>query len=197
MKDRKQIKDFKLVLKDFEGMVKDPNFLWHGRKIENFSLLPREAWANWLFCAVLRKLHGNEITFAEDDEGDGVIIDQKTGQYIRTEHVAAMDFPSTKLSGGEARIIAAINHKIDKGSKYAKDKILIIFFDGAGAWHRNKVREAINGRHNFFKIYLIGLLSSGKEGYEYSVTELHEKYSITFKVEINNDFNNWTVKLIP
>lgn len=195
MKNRKQIKDFRVVLKDFEGMVKDPKFLWSGRKIGNFSLLPREAWGNWLFCAVLRKIRGDEITFAEDDIGDGIILDEKTGQYILTEHVAAMDFPSRrKLPKGEARIIQAINHKIEKGLKYAKDKVLIVFFDGAGEWFRNKVRESINGRHGFHSIYAIGLLTSGDYGYNYSVTQFFEKDSISFKVHIKPDFTDWSVE---
>jgi len=55
MPDRQQIKDLRIVLKDFEGMVKQPNFLRTGIRIENFNLLPREAWGNWLISAVLRE----------------------------------------------------------------------------------------------------------------------------------------------
>lgn len=45
-------------------MVKDPHFLRNGRQIQNFSLLPRDAWANWLLCVVLRDFFGHDITFA-------------------------------------------------------------------------------------------------------------------------------------
>src|SRR3989344_2728535 len=174
--DRKQIKDLMIALKDMEPMVKNPKFLWNGRDMPNFSLRPREAWANWLICAVLQYLHGDRITFAEDNDGDGIILDKVTGVWIPTEHVSALDTHSgSKLSNGETRIINAIMIKVDKGPEYAKGKNLIVFFDGAGVWYRNKVREAINGKHNFNMIYAVGLLESGKNGYSYSVTEFHEK----------------------
>jgi len=193
-KNTQMIKDFKKILKDFEPMVKDPKFLYDGRNIENFSLRPREAWANWLLCVVLRKIHGDEITFAEDDKGDGLIIDKKTGQIIQTEHVSALEIPKgKKLSSGEQRIIDVINLKIERGAEYAQNKYLIVFFDGAGVFYRNKIREAIRGRHNFTLIYSIGLLSSENDIYVYSVTEFHYDFSITFKIEINKDFTDWKI----
>jgi len=197
MKERKQIKDFKLALKDFEPMVKEPKYLRTGREIENFSLLPREAWGNWLLCVVLRKIHGDIITFAEDEKGDGIILNILTKQHIVTEHVAVLDVPlKRKLPIGEACIIEAINHKIKKGPKYAKDKTLIVFFEGIGEWYRNKVREGINGRHGFEAIWGIGLLTSRKSGHAYYVTQYFEKYSITYKVQINSDFTDWSVTLV-
>jgi len=177
-------------------MVKDPKFLRNGRPIKNFSLLPREFWANWLFCAVLQEIHGADITFAEGTESDdGLIVDKKTGSHIITEHVSALDVPST--SKGSMRIIESINHKIERGPEYAKGKFLIVFFEGVGEWYRNKIRESINGRHNFKAVYLIGLLDIDKKnGYEYSITELHAKDSISFKVQINYDFTDYTVTKI-
>lgn len=172
-----------MVLKDFEPMIKNPKLLHNGREFSNFSLRPREAWANWLLCVVLQKIHGEEITFMEDQEGDGIILVKKTKEWIMTEHVSALEIPcGKKLPKGEARIIDAINLKIKKGSDYAKNKFLIVFFDGAGGFYRNKIRENINGRHNFVCVYCIGLLTADENGYAYSVTELHEQDSITFKV---------------
>lgn len=196
MKDIKQIKDFKIALKDMEPYVKNPSFLIKGREFTNFSLRPREAWANWLLCVVLRKLHGENLTFAEDIEGDGFIVDKNTGEFIPTEHVSALENPFNKLPKGEDRVINAINHKIEKGSDYAKGKWLVVFFDGAGEFLRNKIRENIKGRHNFGAVYCIGLLTSDDRGYSYSVTEFiesHNDKSITFKVEIIDDFTNWEV----
>lgn len=190
----KQIKDFKIALKDMEPWVKNPQFLHNGSRIKNFSLLPREAWANWLLCVVLRNIHGEDITFAESPIGDGIIVNKKMKMGIVVEHVAAMDFPSSKpLPKGEGRIIQAINHKIARGSEYAKNKYLVVFFDGAGEVYRNKVREAINGKHNFKGIYAIGLLRIDEKGYAYSVTEFHEKFSTTFKVQINPEFTDWSI----
>ena len=194
-----QIKDFKIALKDMEPYVKNPNFLIKGREFTNFSLRPREAWANWLLCVVLRKLHGDNITFAEDPKGDGFIVDKNTRETIPTEHVSALENPFNKLPKGEDRVISAINQKIKKGPDYAKGKWLIVFFDGAGEFFRNKIRENIKGRHNFGAVYCIGLLTSDDNGYAYSVTEFRDSSgdkSITFKVEINPSFTDWKISQI-
>ena len=197
MKNRQQIKDMKALLKDMEPYVKDAKFLHSGRRFGNFNLLPREVWGNWLFCVVLQKLHGAAITFAEDDKGDGIIIDKKTGQTVPTEHVSALDIPAgNSLPMGDARIIGAIEQKIARGPEYAEGKFLLVFFDGAGVWYRKNVREAINGRHNFKAIYCIGLESPGPVGYAYTLTQFHPQTpdaSISFKVRINGGFSDWSV----
>jgi hypothetical protein len=194
------IKDLKIALKDFEPMVKDPKHFWNGRDIKNFSLRPREAWSNWLVCAVLRKIQSKDITFMEDDHGDGFIVYKEESLLFPTEHVSALNIPAGKyLPKGEQRIIDAINLKIDKGDDYAKDKILVVFFDGAEKFYRNKIRENIFGRHKFEAIFCVGLLDSGEDGYSYSVTEFRDSFSdksISHKVEINADFTDWDVTQI-
>jgi len=195
----KLIKDFKVALKDMEPYVKNPAFLIKGREFTNFSLRPREAWANWLLCIVLRKLHGERLTFAEDPSGDGFIVDKNTGELIPTEHVSALENPLNELPKGEDRIINAINLKIAKGDEYAEGKWLVVFFDGAGEFYRNKIRENIKGRHHFGAVYCIGLLTSDESGYTYIVTEFKESHgeqSITFKIEINGDFTDWKISQI-
>jgi len=197
--DVKLIKDFKIALKDFEPYVKNPNFLIKGREFTNFSLRPREAWANWLLCIVLRKLHGEHLTFAESPGGDGFIVDKNTGEVIPTEHVSALENPSNKLPKGEDRIINAIDLKIKRGNEYAKGKWLIVFFDGAGKFYRNKIRESIKGRHNFGAVYCVGLLISGDDGYSYSITEFKDSHgdkSISFKADINGSFTDWQISQI-
>ena len=170
-----------------------------GRGFTNFSLRPREAWANWLLCIVLRKLHGDHLTFAEDPSGDGFIVDKNTGEVIPTEHVSALENPLNPLPKGESRVINAINSKINKGEKYAEGKWLVVFFDGAGEFYRNKIRESIKGRHNFGAVYCVGLLTSDENGYAYSVTEFRESHtnkSVTFKVDINLNFTDWKISQI-
>jgi len=120
LKNKKLVKDLKVVLKDFEPMVKDPRYLWSARKIRNFRLLPREAWANWLVCVVLRKIYGSDITFMDNDKdtSDGFIVDKDKRIIVPTEHVCALDIPKGKrLSSGEKRVIEAINLKINQGSE--------------------------------------------------------------------------------
>jgi len=194
---KKLIKDFKIALKDFEPMVKNPQFLWNGRDITNFSLRPREAWANWLICVVLQKMHNRYITFMEDDKGDGFIIDKEKKVIVPTEHVCALDVPKgKKLPNGEKRIIDAINLKIARGDEYALGKLLVVFFDGAGEFYRNKIRESIFGKHKFEAVFCVGLLTSSYKGYSYTVTEFRDSFkdqSITHRVDINGDFSAWTI----
>ncbi len=193
----KLIKDLGLALNDLEPMVKNPAFLWNGRDIKNFSLRPREAWANWLVTVVLRFMHKRDITFMEDDVGDGFIVDKEKLIVVPTEHVSALEIPKGhKLPPGEQRIIDAIDLKIEKGTDYAKDKILVVFFDGAGEFYRNRIRESVFSRHGFEAIFCVGLLNSGEEGYFYSVTEFRDSFgdkSITHQVTINHDFSDWGV----
>lgn len=193
----KVVKDLKIALKDFEPMVKDPKWLWSGRRIENFNLLPREAWGNWLTSVVLRKMHDRDITFADSDEGDGFIVDKSLKSIFPTEHVSALDIPEgRKWPSGEQRAIEAINLKIAKGHEYARGKILVAFFDGAGEFFRSKIREAIFRKHNFEAVFCVGFLTSDNTGYAYSVTEFRDSFedrSITHKVDINNDFMDYCV----
>lgn len=193
----KLIKDFKIALKDLELVVKNPAHLWNGRDLQNFSLRPREAWANWLICVVLRHMHKRDITFMEDDKGDGFIVDKERIIIVPTEHVSALNIPRGKeLPSGEQRVIDAIDLKIAKGSEYAKNKLLVVFFDGAGEFYRNKIRENIFGRHGFEAVFCVGLLDSDENGYSYSVTEYRDSFkdqSVTHKVEINGDFTAWKI----
>jgi len=193
----RMVKDLRMVLKDFESIVRDPKWLWSGRRIQNFNLLPREAWGNWLVSVVLHKTSGRDVTFADSGKGDGFIVDKDIKKTFPTEHVSALDIPKgKKLPEGEQRVINAINQKIRKGPNYARGKILVVFFDGAGKFFRNKIREAIFGKHNFEAVFCVGLLTSDNAGYSYSVTEFRNAFgnqSITHKVEINNSFTDWRV----
>lgn len=200
LKGRKVVKSLRIVLKDFESMVRNPKYLWNGRHIKNFTLLPREAWANWLVCVVLQERLERDITFMDDDKGDGFIIDIDKKAIFQTEHVSALDIPlAKKLATGEQRVIDAINLKIKKGSGYAKGKILVVFFDGAGKFYRNRIRESIYGRHDFEAVFCVGLLSCSDKKYSYSVTEFRDSFgnkSITYKVDINENFNDWFISKI-
>lgn len=196
----KMIKDLRIALKDFESMVKDPRYLWNGRDIKDFSLRPREAWANWLICAVLQKVHGVDVTFMEDEDGDGILFDTRSGNILPTEHVSALNIPKgERLPEGEQRIIDAINLKIARGPEYAKGKTLVVFFDGAGIFYRSKIRENIFKKHAFESVFCVGLATSDVYGYIYTVTEFRDSYgdnSVTHKVHINEDFSDWVVSQI-
>ncbi|MCC6639354.1 hypothetical protein IT409_02235 [Candidatus Falkowbacteria bacterium] len=193
----KQIKDFRMALKDFEPMVKNPQFLRTGRKIGNFSLLPREAWANWLLCVTLQSIHGNGITFAEDFVGDGILLNKERKEWIRLEHVSALDVPSDDSAlKNEERVLNAIQKKIDKGVEYALGKMLVAFIESAELWYPNRVGNKIHGKHNFVAVYCIGLLKSGRDGYQYSISQLEPSNSPTWIININFDFTDWSIQRI-
>lgn len=193
----KVIKDFRVALKDMEPMVKDPGFLRRGRKIPNFNMLPREAWANWLLCTVYRHLHGETVTFAEDEKGDGILIDQVNGICVPIEHVSALQVPSKRpLPTGDQAVIDAVLKKAARGEEYARGKLLLVFFEGVGKFTRQNIREAIHGKHSFVKVYSVGLLTCDDNGYSYAVTEYNDGHSQTFIVTITPDFDSWTVEQI-
>jgi hypothetical protein len=197
MEKRQQVKDLHIVLKDFEPMVKDPRFLRNGRKIPNFSVLPREAWANWLLCVVLRDFFKRDIVFAEDDKTDGVIFDKDIKQWFFTEHVSALQTPGPHaILKGEDRVLHAIQLKIDRGLKYAKNKRLVVFIEDAGTWYPNRVARAINGKHGFDAVYCIGVSLITNKGYTYFVTQLDHVVSPAWEVFIKDDFSDWSIKRI-
>jgi hypothetical protein len=145
-------------------------------------------------------MHKRDITFMEDDKGDGFIVDKEKVVIVPTEHVSALNIPKgKKLSTGEQRVIDAIDLKIAKGVEYAKGKLLVVFFDGAGLFYRNKIRESIFGRHSFEAVFCVGLLDSNENGYSYSVTEFRDSFgdqSITHRVEIDEDFTDWKISQV-
>ncbi len=209
-----QIKDLKIALKDFKGIVKGKDskgrlFLIDGNNSRSntgvipvkdggiFKMRYREAWANWLFCAVLNFIEKQDYTFQEDENGDGIILNRNTKKWFPVEHVSAMDYPKGgNLPKGEARIIWAVNKKIEKDNKhpgYSKGKTLIVFLDGAGTWYPNRVGRAIAGTHNFARAYCIGLTSSKEVVYRYSVTEFRKDYSPTYLIEIDEAFTSWNI----
>ncbi len=192
--ERKQIKDLKVALKDMEPYVRDPQFLTQGKRFSNFNMLVREAWGNWLLCAVFSRQYNEDFTFQETEDGDGIVFGKKTKKWCVVEHVCALDFPKgKKLPKNEDRALWAINYKIKRGPNYAKDKSLVVFLDGAELWYPNRVGRQISWQHNFLSVYCVGLLVGTKEGYSYSVSELGSLHSPTWRIEINHNFTSWNI----
>ncbi len=192
LKGKKVVKDLRVLLKDMEKFVRDPRWLWNGRDFKNFNLRAREIWALWLLCVVVNQVDDVDCTFGETTEGDGVIIDKRSGKVTIIENVAAMDFPNTSLPRGEERIIQAIMHKASYGEKYATGKVLVVFYDGAHRAEPNKVAKSVAGRHHFDQIYLVGLINDkGGTEYKYSVMRLNEKDAQISVVKISSDFSDW------
>ena len=192
LKGKKFISNFHVALKDMEKYVKDPRWLWYGRDFSNFSLRPREVWPLWLLCVVVNQVDNADFTFGETDDCDGVILDKRTGELTMVESVAAMDFPNTKLSKGEDRVIEAIMHKASKGKAYATGKALIVFMDGADRYEPNKIAKAVVNKHHFDAIYVVSLINDkGGTEYSYSVMALNDSDALISIVRIESDFSNW------
>lgn len=191
---KKFVKDFKPILKDMEQGIRQVRPLWNGRDLQNFSLRLREVLSLWLICVSFHRLGKSGVTFGEDDETDGILVDLETRTYNFVENVAAMDFPNTQLEKGENRVLNAIKHKIELGESYASEKILVVFFDGAGRFEPNKIAKEIDGKHAFENIFLVGLLTdkNGTE-YTYAVIELVGQGSNMLIVTINPTFTGWEV----
>lgn len=196
MDGRKQIRDLKVALKDIEPYVKNPYFLTQGKRFSNFDMLVREAWGNLLICAVMEEVTGERFTFQESN-GDGIIFSRDTKEAVVVEHVCAMDFPAgNQPPQGDERVLWAINKKASRGPVYAKGKILVVFFDGAGMFTRSNIRESIYGKHHFDSVICIGLLTVDNSGYEYILTDYCDEYgdkSISYRIKIHDDFSGWSI----
>jgi hypothetical protein len=192
-----QIRDLKVVLKDFEGMIKNPHFLRVGRPIKNFRLLPREAWANWLLCVVGNFQNGNDqLTFSEDPSGgDGVILNKRSREFMLTEHVFIPEPRTGDAKTVEDYMIMALEHKVKKGENYAKGKHLIIFSEAIGWWYPNRVAKRIVGAHSFSSVWAVALQSGDENGYYYSVAQLviDNANAPSWRVEIPFDFSDYGV----
>ena len=140
---------------------------------------------------------GARWTFQESD-GDGAIGNAETGIGHVVEHVCAMDFPAGKQPPkGEERVLWAISRKTARGPEYARGKILVVFFDGAGMFVRSKIRESIFGKHHFESVICIGLLTVDDTGYEYILTDYCDEYgdqSLSFRIKIPMDFASWRIE---
>lgn len=195
-KNTEGVKGFKELLKTLEPYVKNFEKILKKESVPGFQLDPGEIWGNWLLCSVLRKNISGKITFKDQPkaEGDGIII-FPNGDEFQTEHVSATDnpFAPQKKPLGSKRIIQAIETKIKKNYSDADKIALVVFTDGAREWFRPEVRLAINGRHNFHRVFLVALLTNDQNGLAYSVTQLLEHDSITFRVQINPKFDHWSI----
>lgn len=213
-KEGLQIKDLRAALKDLEWMFKGADkkgrlFLIDGNNSPGeagvipvagggtFRMRYREVCGNWLLCAVLSFALGEDYTFQDDPEGDGVLVNRTTSTGFLVEHVSAMDYPKGRtLPVGDDRAIWAVQKKIQKSKKnsgYAEGKILLVFMDGAGKWWPNKVGRAIAETHDFLHVFCVALLNAEGGIYKYSVSQLVKDHSPTFVVEINQGFTDYKV----
>ena len=197
----RRFKSLTVALKELERFVRSGKPLQSGRPFKNFGgMLPREAWANWLLCAVANAVAGTEqFTFTTDPVGgDGVIADTTTGETWPTEHVMAPQARGNKKPDVEAAIMKAIADKQKKGGKaYASGKTLVVFSDVGGStpWFPNKVAKQMPA-NDFAAVWVVSLHLVEDGQYIYSISELDPVSGTapTWLVRIGKDFNSWTVE---
>jgi hypothetical protein len=194
-----KVRDLKAVLKDLERHVKAPAFLRTGRDFKSFALRPRELLANVLICAAGNSVDPeNRLTVCTDPSGgDGLILNEKHGGYLTTEHVFVR---SNDADGGsvESKLLAAIEHKKKKGSAYCAGKDLVIFSEAKGIWKPNDVARRIAGRHDFETVWVVHLEETDDQRYSYCVSwlEASKGNAPSWRVSINDAFTDWQVERI-
>lgn len=198
LKGKKYVQDYKAALKLIEPHIRAVKPLWNGRPFKDFSLRAREFWSLWLLCSVMSSVHQKRVTFFEDDERDGILVDVDAEDWIKVENKAVMTFNNIKPPQGEKGIIDEIQKAIDKaGEQYQKGVILTVFYDGVGKMYANRVARHFFGKHSFERIYLVGLIDdNGGTQYSYSVSELYDQDASIYRIDITPDFSSWEVTQI-
>lgn len=191
-----------IALKELEPFIRDGRLVQNGKPFRNFGgMLPREAIANWLLCATANAMEDRQLTFVSTDDpigGDGIIVDEKTGEAFPTEHVMVPVQQSD--SEAEALILAAIDSKRNKGAAaYASGKTLVVLLNaGAGQWFPNRLARALPTPLHFATVWAISLQRVDEDGtYNYGVTHLDvtDGEAPVFLVRISPSFESWNVTL--
>ena len=198
--DVRQFKSLAVALKEMERFVRSGRPLETGKPFENFGgMRPREAWGNWLVCAVMDELNqSSEFAICSDPTGgDGIILDRTTGETWLTEHVMVSRFGVDQTSDAETLILKAIQDKCRKGPTYGRGKTLIVFLNAdVGAWSPNSVARRLPDPLHFAAVWVVSL--EGVVGGErvYALTDLNLAHG-GLHVRISENFDAWTVTPVP
>lgn len=191
------------ALQELKPFIQDPRYLRSGRGIRNFGgMRPREFLANWLICAASNGDADGPYSFTSDPTGgDGIIVDEATGDTFCTEHVAVILPPDAPDPVGQAEslILKQIEDKNALGAEYASGKTLIVFNETpAGPWLPNRLTRALPRNLHFDAVWVVGLQSADADGsYVYGVTWLRLGPFFdapTFTVRVTPDFGSWRVE---
>lgn len=188
-------------LQELKPFVKDDaRYLRVGRGIRNFGrMLPREFLGNWLVCAASSGDVTGPYTFTSDPMGgDGIILDESTGDTFPTEHVSVILPPDAPDPDGQAEqlILAAIEQK--NNAAYSGKTLIVFNETPAGSWLPNTVTRALPPDLHVAVVWVVGLQFVDADGtYVYGVTLLHLGPYIdapTFLVRVAPDFGSWRVE---
>jgi hypothetical protein len=197
-----QFKSLEVALKELDRFVRKPQLLLTGRGFRIFGdMRPREAWANWLFCAALNedRADGRSFTYCSDPlGGDGLIVDISTGDAVaQTEHVMVPSPRSRDTADLKTLILKAVESKRDNGEAYACGKTLVVFLNADVAnkrWHPNEVARQLPDPLYFKDVWVVGFEQVDEEGYVYQVVHLDASKGNApiMHVRVAKDFTSWT-----
>lgn len=195
----KRFKTPHIALKELEPFIRAGDHIETGRPFARFGgMRSREATANWLLCAAYNAAKGWDcLTFTSDPVGgDGVLVDQQTGETWRTEHVMV---PNRDNSVDlEDRIINAVSSKQAKGGlPYAQGKTLVVFLNAGGqVWFPDKLVCRLPDPLHFDAVWVIGLERVEDGEYVYNVVLLDGSTGSApaVRVHIAKDFGDWHVE---
>lgn len=191
-----------VALKELEPLVRNGRHLQSGRPFARFGAMrSRELLANWLLCAVADTFTADHrFSFTSDPVGgDGIIVDELTGETWLTEHVLARAVPNKSQHNdrnGNEVILGQILAKRDKGgAAYANSKTLVVMAECVGGWNPTTVARNLPAPLHFEAVWVVALHAGGNGGYEYDVSrlDLTRGAAPVWRVSIGPDFDSWVV----
>lgn len=197
----KRFKSMAIALKELEPFVRDPAQLESGRPFKRFGdVRPREAFVNWLLCAVANFTCNADrfIPTSDPTGGDGLIYDSTDKVGRPTEHVMVRVTDTNPEEDLHDLIIEAIEKKQAKGGEaYAAGKALVVYvFGGSGRkWFPDRAAGALPEPLLFERVWVVCLESADDDAYVFGATRLdwvHGNAPVYF-VRIPQDFGRWEV----
>ncbi len=199
-----KFKSLEIVLRELEPFVRNGQHLLTGRPFNQFGgMRSREMLANWLICVVANKFAGDHsFVFTSDPVGgDGIIVDERTGETWPTEHVLAYHGPKhISPKDDDDYILQQIEAKLEKGgASYAEGKTLIVMAEGIGAWNPTQTAKRLPKPLHFDAVWTVALHAATCGMYQYDVArlDLSRGAAPVWRVSITSDFNSWTVEAHP
>jgi hypothetical protein len=200
----RKFKSMAAALKALEPYIRDATHLQTGKPFQNFGdMRSREAVANWLLCATVNAIDGRNMSIASTSDpigGDGIILDDDTGETFTTEHVMVPRQSGGPSADPHALILKAIGDKQRKGgAPYASGKTLVVFVNAdTSEWYPNRAARNLPDPLDFAAVWVISLQGVTGGAYVYNVTHLDisEGDAPAYRVHITKDFDDWKVEVV-
>ena len=197
--DVTRFKSLAIALQELAPFIRSGQHLLTGATFAQFGKLrSRELLANWLLCAAADTFTADHrFAFTTDPlGGDGVIVDELTGETWPTEHVLAYPGPGQPApADGNAFLLKMIMHKHGRGAGYATGRTLVVLAENMGSWNPTTLARMLPDPLLFDAVWVVGLHTADTAGYHYDVARLDLSRGVApvWRVDIAPDFASWTV----